>query len=129
MKLLCAYFLPWFPSGCKNATRRMFKGRKEPGIADVCVCTFHPHSRASVSHLMEAETEAGVLVCSSGGRAPPPASQAPHFLAGLLRPPATVLAEATVPAVGVPGLLTILGAQLRLFTQPAVTRGPSRPCS
>ena len=127
MTLLCACFLPRFPSGCKNATRRMFKGRKEPGIADVCVCTFHPHSRASVSHLMEAETEAGVLVCSRGGRAP--RQPGPSFLAGLLRPPATVLAEATVPAVGVPGLLTVPGAQLRLFTQPAVTRGPSRPCS
>lgn len=85
MKLLCAYFLPWFPSGCKNATRRMFKGRKEPGIADMCVCTFHPHSRASVSHLMEAETEAGVLVCSSGGRAPP-RQPGPSFLG---RPAAT----------------------------------------
>ena len=98
--LLFAYFLLWFPSGRINATRRMFKGRKEPGIADVCVCTFHPHSSASVSHLMEEQTEAGRLVHSSGGRAP---SGLPliswqaccdHQLPSSLRP--------SVPPVGVP---------------------------
>lgn len=129
MTLLFGYLLLWFPSGCINATRRTFKGRMEPGIAAVCICTSHPHSSASVSHLMEEETEAGMLVCSRGGRPPAPASQAPRFLAGLLRPPATVLAEAAVPAVGVPGLLIVPRAQLRLFTPPVVTRGPSRPCS
>lgn len=45
------------------------------------VRTFASHSSASVSHLMEEQTEAGRLVRSSGGR--PPTGPAPHFSAGL----------------------------------------------
>ena len=73
MTLLCAYFLPRFPSGCKNATRRMFKGRKEPGIADVCLHV--PSSLEGFSFPFDGGGNRGWGVGVLQGRqGPPPAS-------------------------------------------------------